>query len=554
MRIGLIAALMLMGIVGGATAQSQPVLQLQGQPYFGGTMSMHLSGAVGQPALVAYGLDPLATPVQTGKGPWYVGTLVNLVPLGTVPAGGRIDLTFTMPPLMPAFIGLTIVMQGYVPAQLSNPASLQFDEPYLLAQDVKVIDHPLPVEQALFGDSTAVGDFNDDGEIDIAVGAWFEDVAGVDKAGAVYVMWGPEHSAFTRLEPTAPVLNLHFGMGLVAKDFDGDSIDDLGIGQGTGGDPPLNAHAFVFVYKGGASFPAVISATATSAGVGQDDYIFGRIMRAADLNNDGWPDLAVCAPDADVAGLDRAGRIEVFHGPVFGAPVLIENPEPKVNDFFGSRVSLCDMTGDGVTDLVEAAGRAKVGSITQAGRAHVYDGPTLSLVETIDNPAPAANDRFGEGLFAADLGGDGIAEIIVADVKNNFYVVRNPLGATTISVWAKPPSPNPSPGATSFGYFFAVADANGDGLDDIAIADPFEGDVTGCGVVGGGGTVYFANAPYFATYLRLSNPLGACGEDFSWNLIAADLDEDGVKEFIAGNDGADIGGVLNAGRVIVVKR
>jgi hypothetical protein len=174
-------------------------LQLQGQPYFGGTMSMHLSGAVGQPALVAYGLDPLATPVQTGKGPWYVGTLVNLVPLGTVPAGGRIDLTFTMPPLMPAFIGLTIVMQGYVPAQLSNPASLQFDEPYLLAQDVKVIDHPLPVEQALFGDSTAVGDFNDDGEIDIAVGAWFEDVAGVDKAGWVYVMWGPEHSAFTRL-------------------------------------------------------------------------------------------------------------------------------------------------------------------------------------------------------------------------------------------------------------------------------------------------------------------------------------------------------------------
>jgi hypothetical protein len=32
------------------------------------------------------------------------------------------------------------------------------------------------------------------------------------------------------------------------------------------------------------------------------------------------------------------------------------------------------------------------------------------------------------------------------------------------------------------------------------------------------------------------------------------LDEDGVKEFIAGNDGADIGGVFNAGRVIVLKR
>ena len=554
MRIGLIVALVVAGLPGVAATQSAPVLQLQGQPYFGGDMTLHLSGAVGQPALIVYGLDPLTTPIQTAKGPWFIGSLVNLVGLGTVPGSGRIDLAFTMPPLMPAFVGMPIVMQGYVPPLLSGPASLPLDEPYLLAQDVKVIDHPLPVEQALFGDSIAAGDFNDDGEIDIAVGAWFEDIAGLDKAGRVYVMWGPDHALFTRLEPANPVAWLHFGLGVLTADFNDDGIDDLGVGQGTGGNPPLNTHAHVFVFEGGSNFPTVIGAMATSVGTGQEDYLFGRIMRAGDLDDDGWTDLAVCAPDAVVGGLDRAGRIEVFYGPAFASPVLIENPEPKVNDFFGSRLSLCDMTGDGIVDLVEASGRAKVGAISQAGRIHVYDGPTLSLLATIDNPSPATSDRFGEGMIAADLDSNALAEIVVADVKNNFYIVRAPLGAMEISTWTKPPSPNPAPGATSFGYFFAVADANGDGLKDIAISDPFEGDVTGCGLLGGGGVIYFAIAPYFSSYLRIAGPLAACGDNFGWNLIAADLDGDDIQEFVAGVATADTSGILNSGRVMVVWR
>jgi hypothetical protein len=485
MRIRFLAALMVVAGSGTALAQMAPSLQLQGQPYSGGSMTLHLFGSAGQPALVAYGLDPLTTPLVTGKGPWFIGTLMGMLPLGVIPAAGRIDVAFTMPPIAPAFEGIPLVLEGYVPFTLSNAVTLPLDQPYLLPSTALVIDNPIPTQQADFGDTLAAGDFDGDGVVDLAVGAWFEDVAGADKAGRVYIMWGPDFATYFRMTPTAPVLNLHFGQGLLVADFDGDGIDDLGVGQGTGGDPPFATHASIRVFKGGASFPSVEIATATSVGAGQEAYVFSQIKGIGDLNDDAWPDIVVGAPDATVSGFTRAGRLEVFYGPDFANTVLIENPQPKTNDFFGSSLALCDLNADKVPDVVEASGRASVAGISQAGRAHVYDGSTLALLATIDNPAPGLNDRFGEGLHARDLDADGEPEIIASDVKKHVYLVRDPLAAPTFQTLTKPPTPNPTGAAVSFGYFLASTDANGDGLLDVLISDPFEGDVAGCGVVGG---------------------------------------------------------------------
>jgi hypothetical protein len=537
-------------------ASGQAQLALQGEPYFDGDMTLSVvdTSSAGEAIWLALGINPLPldTPLITGKGPWYIGLLTHTLLLGTVPVDGVYKLDFTMPPETPALVGIPLVLQGFVNGLLTNPATLPLDQPYMLPSNAVVIDHPLPSPQALFGDSTAAGDFNDDGVMDLAVGAWFEDVGGIDKAGRVYIMWGPDFTAYTQLESVSPAHLRHFGQGLLATDFDGDGIDDLAVGEGVGGDPPtVGVAGHIYIFSGSRVLSTAPSMVITSAGTGQEAYVFGRLMRVGDINGDELPDIVVCAPDATVQGFAKAGRLEVFYGPGYGSAQLIENPEPKTNDFFGSRVSLADVTGDGVADVVEASGRAKVGSVAQAGRLHLYDGPTLALLQTIDNPSPAAGDRFGEGLIAADLDADDAAEVIAADVRNNFYVVWNPLEGSPIGTWMKPPSPNPIPGATSFGYFFSATDVNDDGSLDIAIADPFEGDTVGCFV--GGGTVYVALAPYYSTYVRFTNPDSACGDDFSWNLIAADLDGDGVDELIAGDDTSDIGGVSNVGRVVIVK-
>jgi hypothetical protein len=552
MRTGLLAPLMALASAAALAAQTQPLLQLQGQPYAGGEMSLHLSGDVGKQAFVLYGLNPLDPPLQLPKGAYYLGWLANIVPLGAIPSSGRIDVPFTVPPLHPSLAGIPLVMQGFVPGALSNPATLPLDQPYLLPQDAIVIDHPVPSFKANFGDKVAAGDFNDDGAVDLAVGAWFETVAGVEKAGRVYIMWGPDFMTWTALEPVTPVYLLHFGQGLAVADFDGDGLDDLAVGEGTGGDPPTpGASGHIYVFRSSRVFSTIPWLTITSAGTGQWAYVFGRKIRIADLDGDAIDDVAVSAPDAAVGGFTKAGRIEIFHGPSYASAVLIENPEPKANDFFGTGLSLADVTGDGVADLLESSGRAKVGAISQAGRCHVYDGPTLTLLQTIDNPEPATNDRFGEQLLATDLDNDGTAEAITSDVKNNFFVVWNPVSGGPVSSWPKPPSPNPIPGAASFGYFFAVMDANADDIEDIVVADPFEGDTVGC--FAGGGAFYVALAPYYSTYLRLANPFSACGDSFSWDLIAADLDRDGTDEVLAGDPTADSGGIFNGGRVVILR-
>src|SRR5262245_63914506 len=50
-----------------------------------------------------------------------------------------LDLPFVMPPVMPGVAGLSLVLQGYVPFSLSNPATLPLDLPYFLAGGVQTI-------------------------------------------------------------------------------------------------------------------------------------------------------------------------------------------------------------------------------------------------------------------------------------------------------------------------------------------------------------------------------------------------------------------------------
>jgi hypothetical protein len=545
MRIWLPVAFLAMALASPAMAQSQPVLQLQGQPYFGGSMKLHLTGATGQPALLAYGLNPLPLeqPLSTGKGPWYVGALVNLVALGNIPSSGRIDLPFTMPPEMPALAGIPIVMQGYVPWQLSNPTTVQLDEPYYVSANATTLQSTNPTELGLFGDRVAIGDLNADGETDIAVSAWFENAGGLTFSGRAYVFWGPSLATATTLEPPAPKYYGVFGEGLGICDLNGDGIDDLIISEGNGDPPPPTDPGHLYLYSGGTSFAATPTATVSSAGTGTPYQAFGHIMAIGDFNDDGSPDAAIGEGLSTVQGFANAGQVEIRFGPDLLATQIVAAPDLSESGFLGDRLAAADVTGDGIDDLIVGAPRKKLGGLIAMGRVYLFTGPSLAHFKTIDHPLPSgANSRFGNAVVGADLNGDGIAEVIATDQRNHAFIFWSPAFDDYLLI-TRPPDPVTGTAiSVSFGYFAATGDVNGDDLVDVIVGDPFA-DSTG--------RVYAALAPFFADSYVLIDKVPESLAEFGWGLTVSDIDGDGRAELIVGSDTADPSGIASAGRVTI---
>jgi len=526
MRIGMLAALMGVAITASTASQSEPLLQLQGQPYSAGSMTLHFIAPVGQPTLVLYGLDPLDPPLQTPKGPFHIGTVFNAVTLGAIPSLGRIDVPFVVPPLSPSLAGIPLVMQGYVPGMLTNPTTLPLDQPYYVPADATILVSPNPTPAGLFSDRVATGDLNGDGSVDVAVSAPWENAGGVSQSGRVYVFWGPTLTSSTTLEPPAPKVTGIFGQGLGIADFDGDATDDLVVTEGTGF-PEVTPHGQVHFFQGGAAFSGIPSFSVDSGGTGTGYSQFGHFLVAADFDDDGYGDFAAGMPNAPVQGFTNAGVIEVFWGPGFAQPLTLVAPQVGTNGFFGERLGTGDLDGDGVPDLIVGNPRKSVGGQASMGQVHLFTGSTFTHMKTLPHPLPSGvNSRFGNDVVGTDLNGDGIAEVIATDQRNHAFVFWSP-GFDTHLVITRPPDPVSGTAVSiSFGYFATTGDVNGDGLADVTVGEPFAASQ---------GRVYAALGPNFSDFLVLVDKVPENSAEFGWGVHVRDVDGDGRAELLAGS-------------------
>jgi len=536
-------------------ATPQAFLQLYGQPYFEGAMALSVTDAahVGQPVWLAFGTNPLPrdAPGFTSYGPLYIGNFQNLIFVGFIPTSGRLDVDFQMPAFIAAAAGVPYAVQAFVANQLSNPATLPFDLPYFEPAAMVSTSHPVPTQSASFGDYLGTGDLNDDGFLDIAVGAWFEDTSGVDRSGAAYVLWGPDYSAFTQLLPAIPHVLGFFGTVVLVGDFTADHVDDLLIGEGSAYPTLLNAPGWLHIYKGGSNFGVTPILDLPSPGAGSVYDVWGRGAVLGDLNGDGNSDLAIPLFHAGVSGKPQAGRIQVLWGPTYSAGMQILNPTPSTQDFFGSSLDIGDVNGDGIDDLVEGSARTDVGGIVNVGRVHVFLGPALALSQTIEYPhPPIALAGFGEMICVEDLDGDGLSEIVCADYKEHAFIfwAGNPSDVTQVS---KPPSQDTNPfGETLFALHIEAGDMNGDNVGDIVLSDPGDGHLN-C-TINSSGMLYVALGPYYQTFHSVVDSSAQCGDFFGLDVAVLELDGQPGRELVVGSTTADIGAVLNAGRITTI--
>jgi hypothetical protein len=255
-------------------------------------------------------------------------------------------------------------------------------------------------------------------------------------------------------------------------------------------------------------------------GDGADAYA-SALAGGQDLDGDGFPDMAVGAPDDDAAGTD-AGAVYVYFGTGAGlatADPLVLTGE-SAGDAFGSALALVpDVDGDGLPELAVGAPGAGAGAV------YVYVGLAAPAAPLIGE---GAGDTFGAALAAGDLDGDGLGDLVVGAPEAGAgdgaaYAYLNAAGTAAWSVSGS--------AAEHFGQAVAVVpDVNGDGDDEIAVSAPDHVGATSTGTV----ALYPGGPRGPGVTAMWAFPENADDEGVGASLAAGDFDRDGHGDLAIG--------------------
>ncbi|MBL0059679.1 MAG: FG-GAP repeat protein [Elusimicrobia bacterium] len=271
------------------------------------------------------------------------------------------------------------------------------------------------------------------------------------------------------------------GSSLVVGEFNGDGREDLLVGA-----PGVNECYLVF----GGSVP--LAGTIDLAGSHPLPVIrgtgnLGSFVTKGKFNGDGWDDLVLSAPNADVGGRTDNGEIHIlFGGRTFPSLWILGSPAADVRVWGASSQSHIsgtaagDLTADGRDELL-----VHLGPFNSFPPAAVFPGTDISAGRILDlsTSAPNAVQSFpilapnyslpGMGGFH-DFDGDGIPDLFLMENRGNFRRVLamlstdngpggfdlNALNASSL-VWDG-----------NFGDI-AFADLNGDAFRDLVVFDDF---------------------------------------------------------------------------------
>ena len=361
-----------------------------------------------------------------------------------------------------------------------------------------------------FGTSIAnIGDLNNDGTYDIAVGAPLDD-AGDTNSGTIHIMFmNSNGTASDTVEinsntTNGPDLNNddEFGSSIAnIGDLNGDGVSDIAVGAplDDAGDTNSGTIHIIFMNSNGtvSGTIEINSNTTNGPDLNNDDRFGSSIANIGDLNGDGVSDIAVGAPFDDAGGSNRGAIHIIFMNSDGTASDTVEindtvanGPVLANNDLFGiSIANIGDLNGDGTSDIAVGA-YGDDGSGSSIGAIHIMfmnsNGTVSDTIEINDDTANGPDlydiDEFGSSIAnIGDLNGDGVSDIAVgahADDAGDtnrgaihiMFMNSNGTVSGTIEINDNTTNGPVLSNNDSFGSSIAnIGDLNNDGISDIVV-------------------------------------------------------------------------------------
>jgi hypothetical protein len=345
------------------------------------------------------------------------------------------------------------------------------------------------------GSSAAIGDFDGDGDGDLALGGSLVDAGGVPNTGRIDVFYGTGDGWAATADMTlVGEADTLLAYAMIAADVNGDGYDDLvatvlsgarvyyGAASGLsatpgatlpGGNTPLaragdvdgdgyedvllgDGARKVTLYRGSSAGPV-----AAFTYVDDADFAAGEV----DIDGDGAPDVIL--GDASASG--DMGVVRVYRGAETTAFSSLAGTEERVG--FGRVLGAGDADGDGFGDVAVSAINASWGA-QNSGTVKLYGGSADGLVaeplQTWSGPEEGSN--LGWVMAGpADFDGDGFADVVIAGRSERRVYVY---GGDTVPSGAPGDVVDYGGAGVGAALGLAVGDATGDGCDDLLVGGP----------------------------------------------------------------------------------
>ena len=312
------------------------------------------------------------------------------------------------------------------------------------------------------GDAFSYGDFNGDGYADIVA----LPQSNAPKVASVFYSNGATGFGGTVQKSTLATPNSQTtNSSVVAGDFNGDGYDDVAAGYQQM-DATTTGGIYVYQATPGTGFAASVAVGGAAWIItGQSGDKIGQDLAVGDVNGDGYTDLVVATFHRNA----NAGAVYVFKSGASGlnASATLTTAAATTtiaggaSAYLGGALAVADVDGDGMADVITSTGSDTV----------VFSGAHLSINMTVAGASIVfPSSGTDQGLAAADINGDGYADLVIegqgmAGVSTLYlsgptgFAASVPTGDATATIT----------GNASNDYFgpSALIDINGDGYLDV---------------------------------------------------------------------------------------